>query len=341
MAPGGLASLNIVDTASGSRALIVLGMHRSGTSATAGALRCVGVPLGRHLYRGHQGVNPRGYFEHRDLADTNQDALLAIGSDWDDVLRRERDWWRDDRLRRYADQLRAAIKKDFSQTELWAVKDPRVCRLLPWWLAVLEAEQVSPVFVIVVRRPEAVCQSLARRDGFDREKSLLLWLLHYLDAEQGSRSYPRAFIEYEAFLRSPLTTLAGLEQALEIAFPVPPTAASRCLQQFVSTDLDHFDAARAAGDATPMAMLAGELHGLLLDKSRDGDAAVSPAAIDALRQRLDALYEAFPAALISHIGGIAERRAEAGLFVRRVMRSWSWYLGKPVRFVERLVGRDV
>ncbi|MBS3936798.1 MAG: hypothetical protein KGZ43_11555 [Sulfuritalea sp.] len=57
------------------KVLVVVGMHRSGTSATTGALRCLGVSLGDRLYAGHRGINDKGYFEHSDIADTNDEVL--------------------------------------------------------------------------------------------------------------------------------------------------------------------------------------------------------------------------------------------------------------------------
>lgn len=67
-------------TALGKRAVIIIGMHRSGTSAATGALKCLGVDLGGKLYRGHQQINAKGYFEHSDIAETNDEILWRLGS---------------------------------------------------------------------------------------------------------------------------------------------------------------------------------------------------------------------------------------------------------------------
>jgi len=66
-------------------AIVVLGMHRSGTSALTGILSRCGVPLGSRLYDGHAGINDKGYFENAPLADLNDDLLLAVGSCWHDL----------------------------------------------------------------------------------------------------------------------------------------------------------------------------------------------------------------------------------------------------------------
>ncbi|EQD73538.1 hypothetical protein B1A_04899, partial [mine drainage metagenome] len=56
--------------------LVIIGMHRSGTSASTGALRCLGVDLGDRLYRGAWRASmTKGYFEHAGIADTNDEVL--------------------------------------------------------------------------------------------------------------------------------------------------------------------------------------------------------------------------------------------------------------------------
>jgi hypothetical protein len=50
----------------GSTVLVVLGMHRSGTSALTGMLHHLGVALGEHLMPA-SADNPRGYWEHSDV----------------------------------------------------------------------------------------------------------------------------------------------------------------------------------------------------------------------------------------------------------------------------------
>ena len=65
------------------KALLILGMHRSGTSSVAGSMAVLGAkapatPLGP------AGDNPRGFFESRVIAALNDRVLAAVGSRWDD-----------------------------------------------------------------------------------------------------------------------------------------------------------------------------------------------------------------------------------------------------------------
>ncbi|MBY0577510.1 MAG: hypothetical protein K2P57_00520, partial [Burkholderiales bacterium] len=312
-----------------------------GTSASTGALQCLGVHLGGKLYRGHKGINDKGYFEHNDIADANDEVLAMLGSCWDDILLKEDDWWRKKELVRYADKIRSHIRRDFSKSMLWAVKDPRVCRLLPWWLDILASEGIAPYFVFVVRSPHAVYRSLERRDGFSMEKSFLLWSLHYLEAEHWSRGFSRVFIDFDHFLENPADSLLKIERELGITYPVPVRQAGSCLEQFLSSDLRHHKKNDGHDDSSPIIALAQELHQKLLAAAGAGPASLEQAAMDELWRRMAVLQAAFPKTLVEHIRTIGLPRGNLQLTMNRLMRSWSWYTGKPVRFMERLLGRDV
>lgn len=318
--------------------LVVIGMHRSGTSASTGALRCVGVQLGEKLYAGHSDVNAKGYFEHSDIADTNEEVLLRLGSVWDDVLIKPEGWWKREELRPFAKKMQDFIRRDFAISPLWAVKDPRVCRLLPWWLEIFEAEGIKPHFLFVIRSPDEVYGSLKRRDGFSREKSFMLWLLHYLEAEAGSRGYPRAFTSFDHFLEDPQGELRRVEQQLGLQFPVSVDAAGTCLDQFLSNDLRHHRAGEATEPEGMLVSLAYQLEARLI--------AATQMTVDTLDtadiyQQIQAMQAGFDAMLVEQLRTVGAQRGQVELTVHRLMRSWSWFTGKPVRVIERLFGRDV
>jgi hypothetical protein len=61
--------------------IVVLGMHRSGTSAVAKALACMGVSLGNDLLPAGKD-NPKGFFEDKAINDLNIEMLRVLGLDW-------------------------------------------------------------------------------------------------------------------------------------------------------------------------------------------------------------------------------------------------------------------
>ncbi len=319
--------------------LVIVGMHRSGTSASTGALRCLGVNLGEKLYQGHQGINDKGYFEHAGIADTNDEVLAALGSSWDDPLLRPNDWWKRDDLALYVRKVRKLIQQDFARSPLWAVKDPRVCRLLPWWLEIFSALEITPHFIFVVRSPAAVHRSLEKRDGFPREKSFLLWTLHYLEAERHSRGHARTFLDFDRFLEEPVESLRRVERELNLAFPISVDQAKSGLDAFLSRDLRHHTAEQELQDTRPVLELAQDLHGELVNATKELPLNIS--VMNELWTRMETIQQGFPEALVSHVRSSGVIRGDLQITLYRIFRSWSWLLGKPVRWGERRFGRDV
>ncbi|PWV63352.1 sulfotransferase family protein [Plasticicumulans acidivorans] len=326
----------------GKQALLVLGMHRSGTSALTGVLLRLGVELGPRLYGPQAGVNEQGFFEHAGIADANEDALLLLGSSWDDVLALPEHWQSDSRLARLRKKQMRYVQKDFAKAPLWGLKDPRICRLLPWWQEMLAELEVEMRYLIVVRDPQEVAGSLAKRDGFSEDKAALIWLEHNLLAERWTRGQRRAFLSFDQLLSAPADALSRVVHTLDIEFPVSLDRALPEIERFISPDLRHHavqQRASAAADS-PVA------HARTLF-----DAICRTAETDATQPDLQILEQAWEALalmretradiLTEHLRQVARDRGYAEELVHRIFRSWSWECGKPLRFVERLFGGDI
>ncbi|HJX24749.1 MAG TPA: hypothetical protein VJ252_01225, partial [Chthoniobacterales bacterium] len=65
------------------KAVVILGMHRSGTSALCGALDLLGVDFGERLMPANH-ANEKGYWEHEEIVRFHDDLLSSLGSRWDD-----------------------------------------------------------------------------------------------------------------------------------------------------------------------------------------------------------------------------------------------------------------
>ena len=207
------------------RAVVVLGMHRSGTSAVAGCLHRLGVDFGPRLMPATED-NARGYFEHIDIVNLHDRLLLALDSSWDEIRPLPPGWSQDDaRTGRYRAELLELLQRDLPTAPLWGIKDPRLCRLLPWWEPVWAATGSRPLFVIVRRSPSEVAASLARREGFSIAKSHLLWLLHTVEAERATRFGPRVFVEFKDFLSDWRAALEPVRAALGRPWPTPSAEA--------------------------------------------------------------------------------------------------------------------
>lgn len=256
--------------------LIVLGMHRSGTSALTGVLGRLGVDLGDQLMDAAPD-NPGGFFEDTLIVDTNEALLAAIGSSWDSPFALPDDW--QDRapageLRRNATEFLGRV---FVRDKLYALKDPRLSRLLPWWQPLFNDIRITGRYVILVRNPLEVAASLAERNGFSTAYSLLLWMHHMLEAERNTRGNPRAFVHYDDLLRDPAGTVRRLYDCCGLPAPDVPRHA---LADFIDARQRHHalgqDAVRERCPP-PVAALYSEL--LRLAGSEPG-AAPDTAALD-------------------------------------------------------------
>ena len=169
--------MNDVALTEKSRAICVLGMHRSGTSLVAGMLEALGAYIGeRNEMIAPSEVNPKGFWERLDILSFHEELLAALARRWDTAEPLSEGWSEIDSVRLYEGRLTKFIRERFSEHALWAWKDPRTCLLLPLWEKVLVGLKVNARYVCVFRNPLEVAQSLLRRDGFSLQKSLGIWL---------------------------------------------------------------------------------------------------------------------------------------------------------------------
>jgi len=226
------------------KVVVILGMHRSGTSALAGALAQMGVDFGKHRISPSK-YNPKGYFEHPEIVALHDELLRALGSRWDDYLPLPSSWTETEVVGEIRSSLVGILKRDFGEASLLGFKDPRLCRLMPLWLPIFETPRTELHFVLTVRHPWEVAESLAKRDGFKSSKSFLLWLEHTLQAESISRGYKRAFVPFDEMLDDPLVVMSRLQRDFEL--PVHPSRVQASLQKFLEPSLRHHRLGLAQG----------------------------------------------------------------------------------------------
>lgn len=183
--------------------IVVLGMHRSGTSAITRGLQVMGVALGDRLLPPVAGNNEKGFWEDIDLNAFNNEALSALGSDWHHVTPIESGDI--EVLRKTGYFLRAVelIRSKISTIPVFGFKDPRVAKLLPFWDEVFAYCEFDVGYLLAVRHPLSVVKSLAKRDGFDAEKGYLLWLGHVLSGLSNSIHAKRIVVDYDRLMQDP------------------------------------------------------------------------------------------------------------------------------------------
>ena len=223
-------------TAASRSAYLVLGMHRSGTSAVTQLLALAGAKLPSHVMPGDEH-NAQGYFEPWRIAIFNDERLRAADSAWDDPLTNPASFPADDSD--WRDRAIKLFRSEYGRAKHPLLKDPRVSVLLPLWRYVLESQDMTARCVIPVRHPLAVAGSLAKRDGFPIQKSILLWMTYMIETELGTRDLPRAFVEYDALLADWRPVVASMETALGATLPNLTLKAQAAIDAFLTPELRH------------------------------------------------------------------------------------------------------
>ena len=218
------------------RCLVVLGMHRSGTSALTGTLEKLGAWVGETIPASEE--NPKGYFENRYVGAHNEKILLSINSKWDDLFYEIKTLTSRD-LETFTAEAVAILEAQFANRALFAIKDPRLCLIFPIWENALNRLSIQISVIIPFRNPFEVAASLAKRNNFSLEKSFILWAKHLVYAEFFSRKYPRVFIDFQDLIQKPALISELIIQALNLG--VDPLQRSHAIEAFIDISLKHHD----------------------------------------------------------------------------------------------------
>src|SRR5215207_75686 len=232
--PEGVARLGSPSRA----ALLVLGMHRSGTSALARMLSLLGAALPEHVLGAQRG-NEAGLWEPERLVDLHAEMLSEAGSRWDDWRRFEPAALGPERLSHYRSTLAQLIAEEYRDAPLFVLKDPRLCRFIPLYEEILEGMGVTPRFIMTYRNPVSVLDSLATRDDMTASFASLVLLRHVLDAEEATRGKARVFLAYEEYLDDWRAVAARISAALGLDWPRSAAEAEQEIDAFLSRDLQY------------------------------------------------------------------------------------------------------
>ena len=219
------------------QAVVILGMHRSGTSALGGALQLLGVNFGQRLAPPGRD-NEKGYWEHPEIVALHDELLRSLGSHWDDDKPLPSDWVKRKITRNVRSLLVGILERDFADSALFGMKDPRMCRLMPLWFPIFQTLGAEPHFVLMVRHPWDVAESLAKRNGIEHPKSYLLWLEHVVQAETATRSHQRSFVRYDEMVDDPAAILGQLRKQLGVNLRTPSRVRTR-LRNFLDPSMRH------------------------------------------------------------------------------------------------------
>jgi hypothetical protein len=280
------------------QAILVLGMHRSGTSAVAGVLSALGAALPKKTLMGADPCNQRGLFESLAIACAHDELLLSARSHWHDWRQIEPQWLRSPAAQTHRQRIMEIVADEFADEAFIVVKDPRICRFVPFTRSLLADLDYRCAAILPLRNPLEVALSLQRRNGFALSKSGLLWLRHVLDAEFYSRDMPRYFLSYEAFVRDWRSVLDRLTDQVGIAWPGWSTDSSQKIDEFLTDELYHerasFEQIEDLAEVSPLVL---EAYTILMKIVAAGETAELRDDLDRVRNKFDEGCRIFGAAV--------------------------------------------
>lgn len=226
-----------------SNGIIVLGMHRSGTSLMAelihrwGAFGRVGECLPPSRW------NARGYWELAPLVDLNRRLLRETGSNWSfpPSQKRDQDLAALATHPKYRDEALSLIASmNLERGHNWFWKDPRLSLLLPFWQQLWD----KPRYVICLRDPLEICSSLQERDNLSHPVSMMLWHRYMVSILERTRGCPCIVMSYSRVLGAPLRECERLAEFLFSQSGDPdPVKTAVSMKKSVDGKLRHCQAA--------------------------------------------------------------------------------------------------
>jgi len=202
--------------------LLLVGMHRSGTSLLGNLLHAAGVAMPGPLITGDQH-NPEGYFERADITDLQEQLLIALDRWWPGatgMLPLPNDWWQRPETQAAAENLQRLLEVESKRQPLpWAIKDPRSSLLLPLWKHTCQNVGIPLRLVLAVRNPDEVVSSLCARDadaaGMTSARAEMLWWHHNKTVLANATDMPLHVVSYSRWFSPGSEPTHQLRQLLQ------------------------------------------------------------------------------------------------------------------------------
>jgi hypothetical protein len=224
--------------------VVVLGMHRSGTSLLANLLAELGVDLGSELLAADYH-NQAGYWEQAEI-NRLQDSLLQrlagnwSGPAWMNPLPLAWERLAAAECRREMEQLKQVVQGEIARARgVFGFKDPRTSRLLPVWRQIFSELNLEPRYLLAIREPSAVAASLARRDQISRVHAESLWLAYNLDALRDAGGQLLGVVDYHRWFTEPREQIRTLAQALNLSWQDRADELMNRVEPHIRPDLRH------------------------------------------------------------------------------------------------------
>lgn len=264
--------------------VVVLGMHRSGTSVGMNVLSALGVALGKDMIPAGRS-NLAGFWEHAKIVAVQERLLAKLDRVWHGnhgTFSMPEGWLESDAARdaelALCDILRHEIAAHPGQ--VWGFKDPRTMRLWPLWKRVWDRLNIEPIPVVMVRHPDAVVRSLAKHNGLSPSRGRLVWLQHNIEAMRHVGEGIRLFVDFDRLVNEPKAEVERIAIALCDVVDIPADGRSKAVA-CVSTDLRSYKAGLEPPDNPLAARVYNALIAQISGKKYPAEMAETVALYDA------------------------------------------------------------
>ncbi|MBO6560736.1 MAG: glycosyltransferase [Nisaea sp.] len=319
-----------------STAVVILGMHRSGTSALTRVCNILGVELSDNLLPPVEGNNETGFWEHLDTVVTDEQLLTDFEMFWDDPRALPAGWTGTEAAEKARRTILEFLEKDFAGAKLWGIKDPRMCRLMPLWEPVLEEFGAEPVYVIMQRNPLEVARSLHQRDGLSTGRGLVLWLRHVIESERATRGKRRAFLSYDGLMADWQGTIESMAKRLDLPLEKVSDESRAEIESFIRPGLRHFALHDTELYGSEMlSRWAGRVFAACRALESDPDDAAAIAAIDLVAAELELAGAYFDDIVGEAAPREKKQREEIVDLHRKVAERQNWATEQISRVAER------
>lgn len=195
--------------------VLVLGMHRSGTSLCAHVLSALGIDMSDEI--GPHPSNAKGHWERPEIVRLHDRILDGFNrgfySPYHDFSLPVA-WWANPRVGEVRREIIAFLTGRMGEAA-FGFKDPRTARLLPVWHQIFSELDLEPKIIFCLRNPGQVARSLHARDGIDDDAGELRWFAYVIDFFRYSRNCDIRILEYETWFEDPKQNLTKLRNFIE------------------------------------------------------------------------------------------------------------------------------
>jgi hypothetical protein len=202
--------------------VMVLGMHRSGTSLCSHVLSALGLDMtdrvpGPGLDSPGED-NPLGHWERWEIVEFHDRILRFFNREF---FSQAHDfalpvaWWAQPEVAQIRREITAFLERRMG-SGYFGFKDPRTVRLMPMWHQIIGELKLAPKIVFCLRNPAQVARSLNGRDGFNLDAGEYRWFSYTVDFFRYTKSAEICTIEYEAWFSDPTPNLTKLRNFLDL-----------------------------------------------------------------------------------------------------------------------------